>query len=171
MSGVGSSSSRVSFPFATFSREAREGRKSAGAAALITMVDRGRASSTARRISSVVSTRTSSAPHGAASDEGPEIKTTRAPRWIASSATAYPIRPEDGLVRTRAGSTYSRVGPAVTSTVSPAHVSPRERQRRISWAMASGSGSRPLPISPQASSPASGSMSMMPRLFRTARLA
>src|SRR5690606_36981423 len=75
--------------------------------------------STASCISAAVVTRSTVTPGGESSAVGPLTNVTRAPRCAASRAIAYPIFPEDRLLRYRTGSTASRVGPAVTSTCLP----------------------------------------------------
>jgi hypothetical protein len=50
---------------------------------------------------------------------GPLTSRTRAPASAAASATAKPIRPVLRLLIKRTGSSASRVGPAVNSTVNP----------------------------------------------------
>jgi hypothetical protein len=90
-------------------------------------------------------------------DVGPATRVTRAPRRAAAAASANPIVPVEPLERKRTGSMASRVGPAVTRTCLPASVPARASRAARSWAkMASGSGSRPSPMSPLARAPCSG---------------
>src|SRR3981081_1993706 len=58
-----------------------------------------------------------STPSGAAMLAGPEINFTSCPAAPAASAIAYPILPEERLLRKRTGSIGSRVGPAVTTNL------------------------------------------------------
>src|SRR5690606_23019197 len=119
-SGAGSSAIAPGASFRLIFRSAaRTGRKSATAAAMISTAAVGNAPRTALAISSAVSTRTTSTPTGGSSAEGPVMRMTRAPRRQAEPAIAYPIRPDDRFERNRTGSTGSRVGPAVTTTVRP----------------------------------------------------
>jgi len=71
----------------------------------------------------------------------------------------------------RTGSIGSRVGPAVTSTCSPARSRTGDSAPSTASMIASTSGSRPLPASPEASGPASGSRTVTPRALRVATLA
>ncbi len=73
-------------------------------------------------------------------------------------ATAWPILPDERFERYRTGSMGSRVGPEVTRTRSPARSRTGVRSRSSASTIVSTSGSRPLPASPDASAPASGSM-------------
>ena len=88
MSAVGSSSKLMAPLRFIFSVAGWARRKSATAAALMIMVASADRASTARRISSALSTRAISAPVGASSATGPLTKITRAPRRSAASASA-----------------------------------------------------------------------------------
>src|SRR6266576_1027042 len=57
------------------------------------------------------------APAGRAILAGPEINFTSCPAATAASAIAYPIFPEERLLRKRTGSIASRVGPAVITNL------------------------------------------------------
>ena len=98
------------------------------------------------------------------------INVTSAPRRAATSAMAWPCRPEELLVMTRTGSIGSRVPPAVTTTRRPDKTpAPSRTIESASAAMRSGSGRRPLPLSPPAKGPSSGSRTITPRRRKVAR--
>ena len=73
------------------------------------------------------------------------------------------------MLKKRTGSTASRVGPAVTSTRSPA-ISCGASARRTASNSTAGAGSRPRPVSPQASRPLSGSSTVTPKRRSVSRL-
>ena len=96
------------------------GRKSAGAAAMISTSDVAISRGDARRASRpTVSTWSTRAPTGGGSASGPATSTTSAPRRHAAAATATPMRPLLRLEMNRTGSMASRVGPADTRTRLP----------------------------------------------------
>ena len=85
------------------------------------------------------------------------MSVTFAPRRHAAAASATPMRPLLRFERTRTGSTSSRVGPAVTTTLRPANDA-SSSSRATCATIVSGSGMRPSPLpSPAASAPSSGS--------------
>ena len=96
---------------------------------------------------------------------------TAAPRRSAAAASPYPILPEDRFEMYRTGSIGSRVGPAVTSTRSPARSRTGVSTRRSASTMSSTSGNRPLPLRPEARAPVSGSSTVTPRPRSVATLA
>ena len=71
----------------------------------------------------------------------------------------------------RTGSMASWVGPAVTRTFLPARSFSQAICAKIQSTRKAGSGSLPLPSSPQARCPLEGSMILTPRSLRSARLA
>ena len=75
---------------------------------------------------------------------------------------AKPCLPDERLAITRTGSIGSWVGPAVTMTCLPASGPGPPSAASIAARIASGSGSRPGPYSPQAISPSSGSRMVTP---------
>ena len=108
-------------------------------------------------------------PKGAASAVGPLTSVTCAPASRAALATAYPIFPELAFVIIRTGSIGSLVGPAVTRTRFPASTLGWKKDS-ISLKTDSGSSIRPMPVSPQAWSPASGPAINTPSLRNCAAL-
>src|SRR5437588_11641249 len=76
------------------------------------------------------------APTGRTILTGPEINLTWCPAASAASAIAYPIFPEERLLRKRTGSIASRVGPAVTTNLTRSDYpggregTPREKRSR-----------------------------------------
>ena len=117
---------------------------------------------TSAYISSALATSVRSTPGGVGSAVGPLTSDTRAPSRAAAAATAYPIFPVLWLVRKRTGSRASRVGPAVTSTSTPASAPPSNRAMTRA-AISSGSSIRPGPTSPHAWSPSPGPSISTPR--------
>ena len=87
---------------------------------------------------------------------------TLAPRRTHSSEIAWPCLPDDRFAITRTASIGSRVPPAVTTTLRPSK-SRSARDRSAAATMSAGSARRPLPISPPARRPASGSTICTPR--------
>src|SRR5512134_2838106 len=110
---------------------------------------------TAANMSPALRTSVRATPGGVGSDTGPATSVTSAPASHAARAIAKPIRPELALVMTRTGSIGSSVGPAVTSTRLPARTL-GWKKASIAARIAAGSSMRPMPVSPQAWSPATG---------------
>ncbi|MBA4389260.1 MAG: hypothetical protein C0404_14905 [Verrucomicrobia bacterium] len=77
--------------------------------------DPGRCFFTAASISAAATTCTILTPAGRARLTGPDTRVTLCPRRAAAAAIAYPIRPEERLLRNLTGSIASLVGPAVTT--------------------------------------------------------
>jgi hypothetical protein len=75
---------------------------------------------------------------------------------------AKPILPELRLLMNRTGSSGSRVGPALMTTLSPAS-GPASSAANTARAISSASSMRPRPVSPQACSPLAGPSSRTPR--------
>ena len=97
---------------------------------------------------------------------------TLAPRRLAASASANPIRPEERLPMKRTASIGSRVPPALTSTFTPRSEAPPASTPSTASSSAGGSGSRPTPNSPgEPSGPTPGSSTATPRARKTPRLA
>ena len=94
------------------------------------------------------------------------IRMTCAPRADAISASAWPIFPLDRLPMKRTGSIISRVPPAVIRMVSSARSWVRRSIAITAAAIVSTAAKRPVPVMPQARSPASGSMMVTPRSRR-----
>ena len=82
---------------------------------------------------------------------------------------ALPMRPEERLLMWRTGSMASTVGPSVTSTRFPCSAPSVGSSVRSRSTMVSGSAMRPLPSSPLARRPSSGSTTCTPRSLRVAR--
>jgi len=163
------------------------GRKSATAAAMISASRPAdgrspfaespvRAVRTAARIAAVDSARTTRASAGAATLIWPAMRVTRAPRARAASAMATPILPVERLPMNRTGSMASAVPPAVTTMWRPSRsascagattggriAGDAARTGRSPTAATTAStirgnaASRPTPVWPLASGPASGS--------------
>jgi hypothetical protein len=166
ISSVGDSSRLVTGlrRFLSFCAAGCVGRKSATAAAMMTVSLQENRLMTALRISSAVVTGHNSTPAGGVRAVGPETSRTSAPRACAASASAYPIFPEDRLEMNRTGSMASCVGPAEMSRRRP-------DQSRRGWSVAwsterirASSASRPCPERPEASGPSSGSTMTAPRV-------
>ena len=105
---------------------------------------------------------------------GPCTRSTSAPRSRAAWARQSPISPVLGLVRQRAGSSGSRVGPALTSRRRPRQSRRQPHTARDSRPSSSRSGSamRPSPIRSQASRPlAGGRVTTRSQLCRVCQLA
>ena len=177
MSGFDVSSSSMPLRpfFLILSRACSTGRKSPTAAAMTVMSVSEKRLITTSNISRAVVTSTTSTPYGASNATGPDTSVTCAPRSRACSAKAYPILPVEWLVRNRTGSSGSCVGPAVTSTASPLSGSSPSGRFASSSAftavsMRAGSSIRPLPASPQASMPLSGSTIVQPSSRQVLRL-
>ena len=79
--------------------------------------------------------------------------------------------PDDRLEMYRTGSMGSRVGPAVTSSRSPARSRTGASRRRSASTISSTSGNRPLPLWPEARAPVSGSSTVTPRRRNVTTLA
>ena len=139
---------------------ARAGAKSATAAAMTRMSAPGAARRTASRIAWAVVASTTVTPRGGVTLIAPAIRVTDAPRSRAASAMAAPIFPDDRLPMNRTGSSGSRVPPALTTTWRPSRSPERTNRRSIASTIVGGSASRPMPVSPEASSPTSGSTIM-----------
>src|SRR6185436_19030117 len=148
-----------------FSGAGRLGRKSATAAVMITRSAAGTISWRAASISRAVLTSTRSTPGGVGRWTGPATSTTRAPRRAASAARENPILPLERLPRKRTGSTGSKVGPAVTTTVRPVR-GPGRAASSTAAAISSGSAILPRPTSPEASGPSTGPTIRTPRRRR-----
>ncbi len=169
MSGVGSSTMSGTPPsFLILPASATFGRKSATAAAITTTSACGARASTAACICAAVSTAWSSAPGGVGSTTV-DTSVTRAPCASASAATAYPCLPLLRLAITRTASIGSRVPPAVTTTCVPCSAPPPSTSS-TSARIRSGEASRPLPESPPARRPSSGSTTCTPRRRRVSML-
>ena len=123
-------------------------------------------------MSAAVGVSTTSTPSGAGTARLDASSVTLAPRRLASTASATPIRPEERLPRKRTASSGSRVPPALTRTIGR-----RGSRREYRAALRSERRSpparlmRPRPTSPSASSPASGPISSTPRARRVAAFA
>src|SRR5688500_1753168 len=161
MSGLGTSSMWMLSPERLILRWlARAGAKSATAAAMMRMSAPGAARRTASRMLCAVVASTTDMPRGGVTLIAPAISVTDAPRSRAPSAMAAPILPEERLPMKRTGSSGSRVPPAVTTTCSPSRSPARANRCSTASTMVGGSASRPMPVSPDASSPTSGSTTM-----------
>ena len=90
---------------------------------------------------------------------------TFAPASLAALATSIPIRPDDLLPIKRTSSIDSRVPPAVTITVFPERVFPKQKST-----ICSTSGILPTPESSPVSRPDAGSITRIPRLERVSTL-
>ena len=86
-------------------------------------------------------------PAGGSSSVGPSSSVTAAPRAAASRASAIPVAPVDALLTNRTGSKASRVGPAVTTTRSPARSRRARARARAPSTRRSSAASRPTPVS------------------------
>ena len=127
-------------------------------------------SATAAFISLALTTSSRSTPAGDGRWTGPAIKVTSAPASRAASASANPWRPELRLLMKRTGSRNSRVGPAVTSTLTPARHWGDARAAITASAMSTGSSIRPGPNSPHACSPSAGPRTVAPSACSRATL-
>src|SRR6516225_8596630 len=101
-------------------------------------------------MSSALRTSTRSTPLGVSSAVGPVTSTTFAPRRAAARATAYPIFPDDRLLKNRTGSMSSRVGPAVTRTPSPSRSCRPRNTSSTAFKISTWLASRPGPVIPHA---------------------
>jgi hypothetical protein len=91
-------------------------------------------------------------PRGVGTLTGPATSATSAPASRAARAMAKPILPEEWLVMPRIGSSASKVGPAVITTLRPASSLGWKKAMRSS-SKSCGSSMRPSPVSPQACGP------------------
>ena len=95
----------------------------------------------------------------------PDIKVTSAPLAAATLAIAYPILPLDLFVKYLTGSILSIVGPAVIIIFLPTKSFSYCSKLTTLSTITSGDASFPLPVSPHASLPLSGSTKLYPYSF------